>query len=74
MQNKKEYAYNQSNVRTSAVLPDMGQPGERERRIRSVGPNVYTACINYLLNYIQWHLSLFNSIFFLLISIYTPAI
>ena len=25
MQNKKEYAYNQSYARTSAVLPDMGQ-------------------------------------------------
>ena len=30
MQNKKEYAYNQSYARTSAVLPDMGQM-EKER-------------------------------------------
>ena len=29
-QNKKEYAYNQSYARTSAVLPDMGQK-EKER-------------------------------------------
>ena len=31
-QNKKEYAYNQSYARTSAMLPDMEQTGkERER-------------------------------------------
>ena len=30
MQNKKEYAYNQSYARTSAVLPDMEQI-EKER-------------------------------------------
>ena len=30
MQNKKEYGYNQSHARTSAVLPDMGQT-EKER-------------------------------------------
>ena len=48
MQNKKEYAYSQSYARTSAMLPDMGQT-EKER--------VYAACINFLLNYIQWHLS-----------------
>ena len=30
MQNKKEYAYNQSYARTSAVLPDMEQM-EKER-------------------------------------------
>ena len=29
-----------------------------------MGPNVNAACINFLLNYIQWHLSLFKSIFF----------
>jgi hypothetical protein len=31
MQNKKEYAYNQSYARISAVLADMGQT-EKERR------------------------------------------
>ena len=38
------------------------------RRITWVGPNVYAACVNFLLNYIHWHLFLFKSIF-LLISI-----
>ena len=36
----------------------------RKRRITLMGPNVYTACINVLLNHIQWYLSLFKSIFF----------
>jgi hypothetical protein len=30
MQNKKEYAYNQSSARKCAVLPEMGHP-EKER-------------------------------------------
>ena len=39
------------------------------------GPKVYAACINVLLNYIQWHLSLFKPIyFFLLISMSSPAV
>ena len=38
-----------------------------------MGPNVYTACINFLLNYIQWHLSLFKSIYFFL-SISTSSL
>ena len=29
-QNEKAYTYNQSNARTSAVLPDMGRRGNRE--------------------------------------------
>ena len=73
MQNKKEYAYNQSSGRRSAVFPDMWQM-EKER-ITWVGSNIYAACINFLLNYIQWHLSLFKSIYlFLLISISSPAV
>ena len=49
---------------------------ELERRITWVGHNVYATCINFLLNYIQWHLSLFKSIFFflLMISICAPAV
>ena len=69
MQNKKEYAYNQSYARTSAVLPDRGQM-EKERSITWVSPNVYAACINFLPNYIQWHLSLFKSIYFVSIDIH----
>ena len=39
-----------------------------------MGPNFYAAYINFLLNYIHWHLSLFKSVFiFLLISISNPA-
>ena len=38
-----------------------GADGERKRRITL---SVYAACINFLLNYIQWHLSLFKSISF----------
>ena len=63
MQNKKEYAYCQSYARTSAVLSDMGQTA-KERGESYVGLKVYAACINFLLNYIQWHLSLFKPIFF----------
>ena len=41
------------------------------RRKREEGPNVYASCIHFLLNYIQWHLSLFKSILFLFSS---PAV
>ena len=37
---------------------------KRERRITWLDPNFYAACINFLLNYIQLHLSLFKSFFF----------
>ena len=52
MQNKKKYAYNQSYARTSVVLPDMGQWRKREKN-HMMGPNVYVAFMNFLLNYIQ---------------------
>ena len=41
-----------------------GADGERERRITLVGHKVYAACINFFMNYIQCHLSLFKPIFF----------
>ena len=69
MQIKKEYAYNQSYARASAMLSDMGQM-QKER-----GESHEWALINFLLNYIQWHLSLFKTIFFFLsISISSPAV
>ena len=49
--------------------------GEIERRITWVGHNVYAACKHLLLNFIQWHLSFIQiNIFFLLTSIYSPAV
>ena len=60
----------QGEVRCCQIWAD----GERERRIIWVGPNFYAVCKNFLLNYIQWHLSLFKSIYlFLLTSISSPA-
>ena len=64
-QNKKEYAYNQSYARISAMLPDMGKTGKErgeshERALMFIHP-----VKNFLLNYIQWHLSLFKSIIFI---------
>ena len=61
-QNKKEYAYNQSYARTSAVLADMGQT-EKEIGESHEWALMFVAHINSLLNNIQWHLSLFKSVF-----------
>ena len=51
-------------ARTSAVLPDMAQT-EKERGESHEWAHVYAACTDFLLNYIQWNLSLFKSIFFI---------
>ena len=74
MQNKKEYAYNQSYARTSAVLPDMGQTG-KER-----GESLEWALMFMLPIWIScWIISngiypYSNQYFFLLISISSPGV
>ena len=59
MQNKKEYAYCQSYAMTSAALPDIGRTEKEIGQSHEWVLKFCAACINFLLNCMQWHLSLF---------------
>ena len=69
MQNRKEYAYNQSSARRNAVLPEMEQT-DKERG----ESHVYALCINFLLKYPMASILIQINIFFILTSISSPAV